>query len=64
MKKRFGAKRSTLGLIASGIATIGIAQRMPEYRISLSAKGLDRDVKAIAGDARRAYRKAASREFA
>lgn len=64
MKKRSGAKRSTLGLIASGIATIGIAQRMPDYRTSLIGKGLDRDVKALAGDARRAFGKASSRECA
>lgn len=64
MKKQYGTKRSALGLIASGIATISIGQRMPDYRVSLTGEGPDRDVKAIAGDARRAFSKAADREYA
>lgn len=64
MKKRYGTKRSALGLIASGVASISIGQKMPDYRASLSGNGLERDGKAVAQDAYRAYRKAGEREYA
>ena len=60
--KRKSAARSTLGLIASGVGTIGIGQRMPAYRFRSNGGALAHDRDAIADDARRAFN--VDREYA
>jgi hypothetical protein len=63
MKKRNDTKRSTLGLIASGVATISIGHRMPEYRLGTTGQAMKRDSQAIKSDAKKVYRKL-DREYA
>lgn len=54
-KKRHSAERSTLGLIASGVGTISIGQKMPTYRFRSTSKALMHDRDVITGDARRSF---------
>lgn len=63
MKKRKVTGHSALGLIASGLGTISINQKMPVYRLRTTKGALAHDAKAISGDARRALTKA-EREYA
>lgn len=63
MKKRRSTERSTLGLIASGITTIRIGQKMPTYRVYSTGKALSHDAKSVRRDAIRALA-GDEREFA
>jgi hypothetical protein len=64
MKKQGSAEPSTLRLIASGVVTINLAQKMPKYKVYSTNRALARDAEKIVKDAKRAYGAVTDREFA
>ena len=63
MKKRKVTGHTPLGLIASGVTTIGVYQKMPGYRLRSTKGALAHDAEVISADAKRAYTKS-RREYA
>lgn len=64
MKKQKSTGRSTLGLMASGVATIKLGQKMPRYRILTEREAVKHDRDALSRDTQRSLTRAGDREYA